>query len=600
MSEESPRIGVYVCHCGGNIADVVDVERVVAAAAGLENVVVARDHVFMCSDPGQNLVAEDIEKERLERVVVAACSPSLHETTFRTTLARAGLNPYLYEHANIREQVSWVTRSDPDGATDKAIRLVAAAAAKAALQEPLEPLRVEARRHVAVLGGGVAGLTCARDLARRGLEVSLVERTATLGGRALELGRVYPTGEVARDLVRDLVQDVRADASIDVLENAEVVAATGSVGNFSLTVRAAGEERSLEAGAIVLATGFDPYTPAPGELGHGEHDGVITLPDLLRRLDPEGPTGGRLSSDGRRVGSVCLIHCVGSRQLEGVHEPGPDGVLRTHCSRTCCTAALRAAGEIRERFPDVEVYDVYRDIRTYGHGHEEYYEKASRSGVVFFRHRDEEPPVVERDDREPGSLVVRLRDTLTFDEEIEVPADLVVLVTGMIPRDIGSLVDMLKLPRSPDGFLQEVQPKLRPVELAVDGVLVAGTCQAPMDIPESCASASAAASRAAALLARGFLELDPFFVQIDTGSCDGCSLCVEECRFVHALTPGRAAAAEDDVARPDIDPALCRGCGMCSSVCPSGALQVRGWRVSQYDAMVDAILAGSPVPEEVT
>jgi heterodisulfide reductase subunit A2 len=596
VSDQAPRIGVYVCHCGGNISDVVDCRKVVEAAARLENVTVAREYEFMCSDPGQKLIEEDIEKEGLDRVVVAACSPSLHELTFRTTLSRAGLNPYLYDHANIREQVSWVTKSDPDGATDKATRLVAAAVAKAALQTPLEPLRVEARRHVAVVGGGVAGLTCARDLARRGLEVSLIEKSDTLGGRTLDLGRVFPTEEDAHDLIRGLLEEVTQESRIHVHTSAELTAASGSVGSFTLTLRDAEAERTIEAGAIVLATGFDSYQPSRGEFGFEEHRGVITLPDLVRRLDRSGPTEGGLSENGRPVKNVCMIHCVGSRQLEGVHEPGADGSLNTHCSRTCCTATLRAANEIRERFPDVNVYDVHQDIRTYGHGHEEYYENASRGGVLFFRHRGEEPPVVRPDDRNDGSsLLVSVKDTLTFDEEIDIPADLVVLATGMVPRDIGGLVEMLKLPRSPDGFLQEVHPKLRPVEMAVDGVLLAGSCQAPMDITESCASAGAAAAKAAALLAKGYIELDPFFVEIEADSCDGCSICIEECRFVHALTPDEATAAEDVGSVPLIDPALCRGCGMCSSVCPTGAIQVRGWRVSQYDAMVDAILAGSPV-----
>jgi heterodisulfide reductase subunit A len=590
---------VYVCHCGGNISDVVDVDKVVDTAARLEGVAVARHYEFMCSDPGQGLIEEDIKNENLDRVVVAACSPSLHELTFRTVLARAGLNPYLYDHANIREQVSWVTKSDPDGATDKAIRLVSAAVAKAALQTPLEPLRVDATKHVAVIGGGVTGLTCARDLACRGLEVSLIEKSAILGGRVMDLARVYPTEEYARDLIRPLIGEVASSPRIHPITNAEVVAARGSVGNFTLTVRDQGVERELEVGAIVIATGFNPYVPKEGELGYGNHRGVITLADLVRRLDPQGPTAGCLTLNGRPVKHVCMIHCVGSRQLEGVHEPGPDGKLNEHCSRTCCTATLRAANEIRDRFPDVTVFDIHQDIRTYGHGHEDYYENAAKKGVLFFRHRGEEPPVVLFDHEDGGSpLLVRVKDTLTFDEEIDIPADLLVLATGMVPREIDGLVEMLKLPRSPDGFLQEVHPKLRPVELAVEGVLVAGTCQAPMDISESCASASAASAKAAALLSTGYIELDPFFVGIDTQACDGCGLCIEECRFLHALAGGDAGRAAEGIPVPLIDPALCRGCGMCAAVCPTSAIQVRGWRVDQYDAMVDAIMAGRATSEE--
>ncbi len=591
--QESPRVGVYVCHCGGNISDVVDVEKVVEEIGKLEHVAIARHYMFMCSDPGQNLIEEDIEKEKLDRVVVAACAPNLHELTFRTVLARVGTNPYLYDHANIREQVSWVTKSDHEGATDKAIRLVAAAVAKAVLQRPLEPLKVDAKKHVAVIGGGVAGLTSARDLARRGFSVTLVEKSGALGGRVMDLGRVFPTEQNAREMIRGLIDEVESHPHIEIHTRAEVIAAAGSAGSFRLTVRTWEGEPVIEAGAIILATGFDPYSPREGEFGFGKHPGVITLPDLARFLDAEGPTGGKLPENGHPVKNVCMIHCVGSRQVEGIHEPGPDGKLNGHCSRTCCTATLRAANEIRERFPDVNVFDVCEDIRTYGHGHENYYENATRGGVLFFRHRSEDPPEVLLEEGNGASpLTVKVKDTLTFDEEVLIPADLVVLATGMVPRNIDGLVEILKLPRSPDGFLQEVHPKLRPVELAVEGVFVAGTCQAPMDIVESCAAASAAAVKAAAMLAKGYLELDPFVAEIDPDLCDGCGLCLPECKYTNALTAG-----EGEGAVPLIDAAKCSGCGMCASVCPTGALNVRGWRTAQYDAMVDAILAGDAVAE---
>jgi heterodisulfide reductase subunit A len=584
-----PRVGVYVCQCGGNISDVVDVERVVAAASMLKNVVIARQNTFMCSDPGQGMIQEDIRNEKLERVVVAACSPSLHELTFRATLLRADLNPYLYEHANIREQVSWVSKSDPERATDKAIRLVAAAVAKVSLLEPLEPLRVDAKPYVAVVGGGVSGLTCARDLSCRGFEVSLIEKSRALGGHMLELGRVYPTEEYARDLLRGLVEAVSADARIHVHTEAELIDVSGSVGKFRLSIRNGAGTIGVEAGAIVLATGFDSYVPRKGEFAYGEHPEVISLPDLARRLDAEAPTGGGFALNGHTVKNVCLIHCVGSRQVEGVHEPGPNGKINDYCSRYCCTATLRAANEIRDRFPDVNVFDIHQDIRTYGHGHEDYYEGASRRGVVFVRHASEDPPIVLPNDAGGDfPLVVRVRDTLTFGEELDIPADLVVLATGMVPREVDRLAEILKLPRSSEGFLQEVHPKLRPVELAIDGILIAGTCQAPMDIAESCASASAAAVKASALLAKGYIEIDPFFIEIDEEACDGCGLCIDECRFVNALSPVEGGKP------PVVDAALCRGCGMCAAVCPTGAIQVRGWGVDYYDAMVDAILEDQP------
>jgi heterodisulfide reductase subunit A len=665
---EAEGVGVYVCHCGGNIADVVDVARVTEVAGCLPGVVVARENPFMCSDPGQKLIAEDIAGKGVRRVVVAACSPSLHEITFRKTLARAGANPYLYEHANIREQVSWCSKSDARGATDKAVRLVSAAVGKARRLVGLTPIRVEARPHVAVIGGGVSGLRCAASLAQRGMKVTVLERAAFLGGRMAQLDRVYPTEASARDLLHRLVEQVVADENISVLTSAEVVSATGSVGDFTLGVRlhprgvtpdlpldrfsvaitscpemaasafdyglaarraiyrpydgcyppepaidwerctrcgdcveavgsrgidleAQPEKMQLQVGAIVLATGFDPYTPQEGEYGFGKHEGVITLPQLMRLLDTRGPTGGALTRGDRPVRNVCFIHCVGSRQVEGIHQPGPDGTVNNYCSRFCCTATLRAAREVRRRFPQVSVFDCYQDIRTYGRGHEDYYEEASKLGVVFFRWVAEEPPVVERAADGASPLVVRVKDKLTFGEEVEVPADLVVLSTGMVPHDIAPLVEMLKLPRSADRFLQEVHPKLRPVELAVNGVMIAGTCQAPMDITESCAAASAAAAKASALLSKGYVELHPFVAKIDPSRCAGGATCqtecVDECAYARAIS----ICAQGDGKVAQVNAALCTGCGMCVPVCPQGAIEVEGWRLDQFEAMVDALVA---------
>jgi heterodisulfide reductase subunit A len=581
-----PRIGVYVCHCGGNISDVVDIDGVMQAARRLPDVVLARRNTFMCSDSGQQMIVDDIDKEGLSRVVVAACSPSLHEQTFRKSLVRAGLNPYLFEHVNIREQVSWVSKSDPEGATDKAIRLVAAAVAKARLSRPLGAIRVKAQRQVVVIGGGVSGMRCARDLSLRGFPVVLLERSHALGGRVAELRRLYPTDVPADQLLNGLITEVMEDPGIRVLTSAEVTGASGCVGNFTLQVRQ-GEEVDVGAGAIVLATGFDTYEPRAGEYGYGEYPEVVTLPQLIRLLGE-----GQLERNGRPVKNVCLIHCVGSREIEGVHQPGADGRIHEYCSRFCCTAALRAANEIRERFPDVNVFDVYRDIRTYGRCHEHYYEDASKRGVIFFRFLAEQPPEVHPANRKNGSpLAVKVKDTLTWGEEVEAPADLVVLVTGAVPRDIGRLVDLLKLSRSSDGFLQEVHPKLRPVETAVSGVFLAGGCQAPMDIRESCAAAQAAGARVSATLLKGEIELEPFVATVNLELCRGSGACVEECRGQQAISLVEVAVNGETVKRAEVNPALCRGCGMCVPACPHGAIELEGCRIDQFDAMVEAIAA---------
>jgi heterodisulfide reductase subunit A2 len=621
-----PRVGVYVCHCGGNISDVVDVQRVTEEAAFLPGVVVAREEVFMCSDPGQNLIMEDIQNEDLDRIVVAACSPKLHETTFRCTLTRADLNPYLYEHVNIREQVSWATDNGKE-ATVKASALVRAAVAKAFRLEPLEAIRVPTIRRVAVIGGGVGGLRAAKDLAGAGIEVSLVERTEVLGGNVLALDRLFPNEEPAADLVARLRDEVQAHPRVTIYLQTEVERADGYVGNFILTMRqkagadggrspagtgalesppghdlgvsaspavAAPASFAIEAGAIVVATGFEPYVPAKDEYGYATLPQVVTLPDFINWLSQTEAGALAPQMDGRPVRSVAFIHCVGSRQVKGVNKPGPDGKLNEYCSRVCCTATLQAICELREKHPSVTAYDFSQDIRTYGRGHEEYYERASRLGAVFMRFVAEKPPIVlEAPPGDDAAVLVRCKDRLTWDEELEAAVDLVVLAVGMLPTDASTLIDSLKLPVGTDRFLLEVHPKLRPVELAVNGVFLAGTSQGPKNVSETCASASAAAVKAAALLSRDHVDLDPFVAHVDALKCEGHGLCVDECKYAGALT---LQDYPDGRKRAVVNPALCAGCGACAAVCPTGAIDLAGWTLDQYDAMVDALLQDEEVP----
>lgn len=622
------KVGVYICHCGGNISDHVDVDEVCEKAKRISGVTIVRANMFMCSDPGQELIMEDLKSGAIDRVVVASCAPSLHEATFRNALSRAGVNPYLYEHANIREQVSWVHHGK--AATEKAARLVGAAVAKAGQLEPLEPIRVQALRHATVIGGGIAGLKAAKDLANRGIEVTLVEKSPFLGGRTAQLDLLSPTGERAADVVSVLAEEVLNHPAIDILHCAQVTGFEGYIGNFRLKVAqmpprlpedlekldnlrqsgngpgpfipfigvlpaeapVAAEEITIQTGVIVLATGFTPYRPRTGEYGFGELHEVVTLPQFLKVVAEGKGSGDLLEVNGRKIRSVAMIHCVGSRQIPGVHEEDENGRLNEHCSRTCCSATLHAANEVRKRYPSTHVYEFYRDIRAYGRGQEELYSEAAANRVLFLRFEPESPPVVVANPR-PGSfpLLVKVKDTLTFGEEMEVPADLVVLSVGMEPSDVSGLVEMMKLPVGADRFLLEVHPKLRPVELSVAGILLAGTCQAPMDVGEASAAASAAAVKASALLARGYVELDPFVAEVDLEKCKGTGACIDACLGEGALSLVEVELGGQKVKRARVTPAFCLGCGACAAVCPENAIEVKGWTLKQYEAMVDMIVS---------
>jgi heterodisulfide reductase subunit A2 len=625
--EQEEKVGVYICHCGGNISDHVDVQQLAENVKALPGVNAVHTNMFMCSDAGQELIQEDIRKGLVNRVVVASCSPSLHETTFRAAIKRADMNPYLYDHANIREQVSWV--HDGPKATEKATKLVAAAVAKTKKLDPLQPIRVEAKSHTVVVGGGIAGLRAAQDLAHRGIAVALIEKSPFLGGRAAGLDKLVPSGESASDLIRQLVEEVRKEAAITVYTCTKIVKAEGYVGNFKLSLQrkppeslagfgtmdlaalkkatpgtyipSAGfflqptpekaEDFILDTGAIVLATGFRTYLPQEGEYGFKQFPMVITLPELIHNLAQDGSSDPQFTFNGKKIERVALIHCVGSRQIPGIHEPGPDGVLNEYCSRTCCSATLQAASIIRERYPQTNVFEYYRDIRTYGRGQEEFYDRASKNRVVFLRFEPEASPVIEASGGSAHPLKVTVRDTLTFGEEIEAEVDLVVLSVGMEPNDISDLVEMMKLPIGSDRFLLEVHPKLRPVEVAKTGILLAGTCQAPMDVSETCNAAQAASVKAASLLTKGYVELDPYVAEVDLSRCTGQGICAQTCPIEGALQMVDTIVDGKKVRRAQVNPALCNGCGMCAAVCPEKAIGVNGWKLEQYEAMVDAIAA---------
>jgi heterodisulfide reductase subunit A len=662
-SDREIRVGVYTCRCGGNIGDVVNVEQVAEALQKLPNVVVTRTDLSLCSDAGQAMIEEDIREHGLNRIVIGACAPALHEQTFRRTVARAGLNPYFYHHVGVREQVSWVHHDDPAGATEKAFRLISAGVAKARHLEALEPIRLAARQHALIIGGGVAGLRAAWDIARRGLKVTLIEKTPFLGGHMAQLETMFPTDQNAREALHDLIEKVLAHPNITVHMQAELIGVTGYVGDFPVQIRRQSRGVSPEfaridaaiaacpvevpdefnygltprkaiyraypscspstaaidwehctqcgacqsidgrgitlvndpkafeinVGAIVVATGFELYEPHHGEYGYGELPEVITLAQLIRLLaltndhDP-------LKWNDHPVRNIAMIHCVGSRQIEGVHEPQPDGQVNNYCSRVCCTATLHAANDLRQRFPNVNVFDVYQDIRTYGRGHEAYYEQAGKNLVRFLRyHADEAPQIMRAPQGDAYPVLVKVKDYLSQGEELEVPVDLVVLATGMMPNPIDDLIKLLKVAPGTDRFLLEVHPKLRPIETAVPGIVLAGTAQSPMNIQESVTAAEAAAAKVSVLLGKGTVQLEPYVARVDVDRCTGSGQCVEVCHYEGAISLQPVLIEGQEVQRAVVSPANCVGCGMCVSACPQRAIDVQGWTLDQYEVMIDAI-----------
>ena len=664
LPQEEIRVGVYTCRCGGNIGDVVRCEAVAKDLRRLSNVVVSRMDMSMCSDAGQALIEQDIREKGVNRVVIGACAPSLHEQTFRGTVARAGLNPYFYHHVGIREQDSWVHHDNPNGATAKATRLMTAGIAKARLLDPLEPIHLEAKQRALVIGGGVAGLRAAWDIARRGLKVTLIEKSPFLGGHMAQLESVFPTGKSAHEMLDGLIKQVVTHPNVTIYTQAELVDMKGYVGDFQATIRQQSRgisddmaEAAMAActvelpnefnyglttrkaiyrpypgcypstpavdwehytdgcvqlnglplhlenkpktldvtiGAVVVATGFKPYEPYPGEYGYGEFPEVMTLPRFVRLLALNGKHE-KMEWNGRPIRNIALIHCVGSRQVDGVNQPQPDGQINNYCSRVCCTATLHAANEVRERFQDVNIFDIYEDIRTYGRGHEDYYTQASQNMIRFLRFHDDELPQVTAaplDDDYP--LLIRVRDYLTWGEELELPVDMVVLAVGMMPNPVEDLIKLLKVSPGTDRFLLEVHPKLRPVETAVPGIVLAGTAQGPMNIQESCAAAGAAAAKVAGLLSQGQVELNPFVARVDPELCDGTGRCVEVCQYEDAIVLQTAVVNGRAVHKAVVTPANCAGCGVCVGACPNRAVDLMGWRLAQYEVMIDAIVAEEP------
>jgi heterodisulfide reductase subunit A len=553
---EAPRIGVFVCQCGINIGGVVDVPAVRDYAKSLPYVVYVEDNLYTCSQDTQVKMSQVIKEKGINRVVVAACTPKTHEPLFQETLLNAGLNKYLFEMANIRNQDSWVHSANPTSATEKAKDLVRMAVAKVALLEPLQEKEWGMNPDALVIGGGIAGMAAARNLADQGFQVHLVERDRELGGAARSLYKTWK-GESIHPYLRHLIDEVEHDPLIHVYRATELAEVEGFVGNFSSTLARKGDGAKivLKHGVTIIATGGKEFKPK--EYAYGEDPKVMTQLELDRRFARDDPA---LKS----IRSMVFIQCVGSRQ--------PD---RPYCSRVCCTHTMEAALEMRHRNPDAQIYVLYRDLRTYGQ-REEVYTQARKKGVVFFRYDlGSKPRVRSRGD---DALEVEVFDPV-LQRPIRLKADLLILATAIIPPDNGPIAGLFKLPVDGDGFFVEAHAKLRPVDFATEGVFLCGLAHSPKSVDESIAQALAAAGRAAGYLAAGKVFVGGLIAEIHQPSCSRCGVCINICPF-GAPTPSEEGALE-------INPVLCKGCGLCVASCRSGAIQLKGFDDAQIMAMIN-------------
>jgi heterodisulfide reductase subunit A len=648
------KLGVFICHCGVNIAGSVDVKSVAEEIGKVEKVVHSTDYIYMCSDPGQQLIRDAIKEKGLDGVIVACCSPSMHENTFRKAVKSEGMNPYMCEIANIREQCSWVHQKEKGKATRKAIEIILATLEKLTRNQQLEAISVAINRRVLVIGGGIAGITASLDLAEGGYEVVLLEREAALGGHVAQLYRTFPDLHTAHDGLVSKAKEVERHPKINLYCYSELEDIKGYVGNFDLQIRKKATsvdrekctgcglcvekcpveymsqfERGLgvrkaidtlytdsvpnkpvihrehcryfkdgsckqceeicpekaihfehkdeiieqKVGAIVVATGYDVFPKeALGEYGYGAIPDVIDGLALERMLAPNGPTKGKIirPSDGRVPKEMVFIQCVASRDPER---------YMPYCSRICCMYTAKQALMYKEQVPDGQPYIFYMDIRSDCKGYEEFLQKTiEEKGLLYLRGR------VSRVYQDDGKVRVLGVDTLTG-RMIEVPADMVVLATAIVPsHGVKDLAAKLRATVDRHGFLTEAHIKLYPVESSTKGIYLAGCGQSPKDISDTVSQASATASKIQALLSSENLLQDPLIAFVDEGICSGCGICVEVCPY-----EAREIDAQRGISM--VHSALCQGCGACIAACPNFACELRNTRAGQVLRMVDTFVS---------
>ncbi|MEM3699442.1 MAG: hydrogenase iron-sulfur subunit [Candidatus Bathyarchaeia archaeon] len=657
IESAEPRIGVFICHCGLNIAGVLDIKELVEYAKTLPNVVYVKDNRYTCADPGQEEIRKGIKEHKLNRVVVAACSPRMHEPTFRRTVSDVNLNPYLFEMANIREFSSWCHPSTPKEATEKAKELIKMAVAKARLLQPLETIQVPVINKALVIGGGIAGMNAALDLAEMGFKVYLLEKGESIGGHMAQLDKTFPTLDCSICIEGPKMVDVGRHPNIEIIAFADLLSVSGFIGNFKVRIRknpryviaenctgcgeckevcpieypnewdmnlgvrkaisvpfdqavplvytinkdyciecykcvdACGarqainfeqkpEEIELEVGAIIVATGYDIYLPYDNQLyGYGKYSNVVTSLEFERLILAAGPTGGKVvrASDGQKPHSVAFIQCVGSR----------DTNKYPYCSNFCCMYTLKHVVQLKEKYKDdVEVYVFYMDIRSNFKGFEEFYQRARELGVNFIRGRVSRVLEVP----ETKNLILHAED-MTLGQPIEIEADMVVLATAAIPKK-GSeeIARILNLTRGADGFFMESHPKLKPLDAPTDGIFLAGSCQAPKDIPYSVSQGSGAASRAATVLSKPTWKIEPIVSIVDPNKCRNvttkCGICAERCPY--------GAIKIEEKKPAEVITAMCHGCGTCVAECPADAITQMHFTDAQIFAQIRAALETNP------
>ncbi len=645
------KIGVYICECGINIASTVDVDRVTDLVKNLPNVAISRNYKYMCSDPGQELIRKDIKEDKLDRVVVASCSPRMHEPTFRAVLEESGMNPYFFEMVNLREQCSWV-HEDKEKATLKAVDLIGGAVERATYLEPLEKKEVKVIPKALVVGGGISGIQAALEIAEKGFKTYLVERTPSIGGHMAQLDKTFPTMDCSACILTPKMVDVANHPNIELYTYSEIMSVDGYIGNFkvkikkkpryvdiekcvgcgqcaevcrlkdridnefdmNLTKRGAiyvpfpqavplkycidpekcitlktgkcgdhalcveacdrnaidfnqkEEIVTIDVGTIVVATGYDLFDPKrKPEYGYEKFENVITGLEFERMVSASGPTSGHLEINGKEPKNVVFIQCVGSR----------DKQTNEYCSRVCCMYTAKQAHMVREKIPNADLIIYYTDVRAFGKGFEEFYNRVQGENITYRRRELADPIEIAK---KGDSVVVKAKGHL------DAQADLVVLATGIEPKkDAKDFTRLLNINQSADGFMLEAHPKLRPVDTFTEGIFLAGCCQGPKDIPDAVAQASGAAIRAAEPLAAGKVEVEAISAAIDDDLCSGCRICEELCAY-------SALEFDEKDKLMRVNDVMCKGCGSCASACPTGAITMRHFDVKQLLAQIRGLI----------